>query len=81
MSCKECKSSNQRSFKSEMTIAFREPENVNQPPLYICQDIFVCLDCGHIELALPAEKLEQLQQEPLKSNSRRRSAHEGSGDC
>ena len=31
MSHKECNSSNQRSFKSEMTIAFREPENVSQP--------------------------------------------------
>jgi hypothetical protein len=80
MSCKGCKSGNQRSFRSEMMIAFREPENVNQPPLYICQDIFVCLDCGLIELALPAEKLEQLKQKPLKSFSQRGSTHEHSGN-
>jgi hypothetical protein len=62
MFCNVCKSANQRSFKSEMAIAFREPENVNQCPLYTCQDIFVCLGCGHIERALPAEKVEQLEQ-------------------
>ncbi len=70
MFCDECKSGNQRSFKCEMAIAFRELENVNQSPLYVCQDIFVCLDCGHIKLALPAEKLEQLKQKPSKSFSR-----------
>jgi hypothetical protein len=79
MSCKGCGAGNQRSFKSEMTIAFREPENVNQAPLYVCQDILVCLDCGHIEISLPAEKLEQLKQKPSKSFSQRSSAHESSG--
>jgi hypothetical protein len=80
MPCNRCKSGIQRSFKSEMTIAFREPENVNQAPLYICQDILVCLDCGHIELALPAEKLEQLKQTPLRSISQRRSTHDPTGN-
>ena len=59
MPCRKCTSGSQRSFKSEMTIAFREAENVNQSPLYVSQDISVCMDCGHIELALPAEKLAQ----------------------
>ena len=54
-----------------MTIAFREHENVNRAPVYICQDIAVCLDCGHLELSLPPAKLEQLKQEALGPDSRR----------
>jgi len=74
MSCKKCASSNERSFKSEMTLAFRELENVDRAPLYVSQDISVCLDCGHIELRLPPAKLEQLKQEALKQHTQRRSA-------
>jgi hypothetical protein len=74
MPCKECASSNERSFKSEMTLAFRELENVDRAPLYVSQDISVCLDCGHIELALPPAKLEQLKQVALKQHTQRRSA-------
>jgi hypothetical protein len=74
MSCRKCASNNERSFKSEMTVAFRELENVDRAPLYVSQDISVCLDCGHIELTLPPAKLEQLKQETLKQHKQRRSA-------
>jgi hypothetical protein len=74
MSCKKCASNKERSFKSEVTLAFRELENVDQDPLYVSQDISVCLDCGHIELTLPAAKLEQLKQEALKQHKQGRSA-------
>ena len=74
MSCKKCASNNERSFKSELTLAFRELENVDRAPLYVSQDISVCLDCGHIELTLPPAKLEQLTREELKQDKQRRSA-------
>jgi hypothetical protein len=74
MSCRKCASNNERSFKSEMILAFRELENVDRSPLYVSQDISVCLDCGHIELTLPSAKLEQLKQEALKQHQQRRSA-------
>ncbi|HWO30233.1 MAG TPA: hypothetical protein VNO32_15680 [Candidatus Acidoferrum sp.] len=74
MPCKKCASNNERSFKSEMTLAFREHENVDRTPLYVSQDILVCLDCGHIELTLPTAKLEQLKQEALKQHKQSRSA-------
>jgi hypothetical protein len=74
MSCKKCASSNEQSFKSELTLAFRDVENVDRAPLYVSQDISVCLDCGHIELALPPAKLEQLKREALKQHKQRRSA-------
>lgn len=80
MSCNKCESTNQRSFKTEMTIAFRELENVNQAPVYFSQDVAVCLDCGHLELNLPPTKLEQLKQEALGPDSRPRFGQDGSVD-
>jgi hypothetical protein len=80
MSCRKCASSNERSFKSEMTVAFRELEHVDQAPVYICQDISVCLDCGHIELSLPPESLEQLKREAMRPSSRRAAGQGGSGE-
>ena len=74
MSCKKCASTNERSFKSEMTLAFRELENVDRAPLYLSQDISLCLDCGHMELTLPPAKLEQLKQDAWKQHKQRRSA-------
>jgi hypothetical protein len=74
MSCRKCASNYERSFKSEMTVVFRELENVDRAPLYVSQDISVCLDCGHMELTLPPAKLEQLKQETLKQHKQRRSA-------
>jgi hypothetical protein len=74
MACKKCESSNERSFKSEMSLAFRELENVDRSPLYVSQDLSVCLDCGHIELTLPPAKLEQLKREASKPHAQRRSA-------
>jgi hypothetical protein len=80
MSCEKCRASNQRSFKSELSVAFREHANVNRSPVYICQDISICLDCGHAELAVPKTQLEQLKDETLKSGSRRSTGQEGSLD-
>jgi hypothetical protein len=80
MSCRKCESSNERSFKSEMTVVFRELEHLDQAPVYICQDISVCLDCGHIELNLPPEKLEQLKREAMRPSSRRAAGQGGSGE-
>jgi hypothetical protein len=74
MACKKCASGNERSFKSEMSLAFRELENVDQAPLYVSQDISVCLDCGHIELTLPSAKLAQLKEQASKQHPKRRSA-------
>jgi len=74
MSCKKCASGNERSFKSEMSLAFGELENVDRAPLYVSQDISVCLDCGYIELTLPPAKLAQLKQEASKQHTKRRSA-------
>ena len=51
-------SANERSFKAEISAAFKEIENINQSPVYMSQDILICLDCGHRELTFPAKALD-----------------------
>jgi hypothetical protein len=79
MACKKCASANERSFKAEVTAAFREIESLNQSPVYMSQDILICLDCGHTELTFPAKALEQLQRTPSGRNTVSRSSRGGSG--
>lgn len=62
MVCKKCASKNQRSFNGELVASYREFENVNRTPFYVCQTIWVCLDCGHTEVTVPASELEKLKR-------------------
>jgi len=62
VTCNKCACSNQRRFSGELTVSFSQLKNVNLAPIYVPQDVLICLDCGHIELSLPAKKLEQLKQ-------------------
>ncbi len=71
MTCRKCGSTSRRSFKSELTIAFREPASVNLSPVYVSQDLSICLDCGHVELTIPQASLDQLKQVALETDSRR----------
>jgi hypothetical protein len=70
----EVRIQNEWSFKSEMTRAFPELENVDRAPLSVSQDVLVCLDCAVIKLALRLAKLEQLKQAALRQPKHRRSA-------
>lgn len=60
-----------------MSIAFRGLENINRSPIYVCQDVSVCLECGHLELTLPPAKLEPLKETVEEPNSRRGSDQDG----
>jgi hypothetical protein len=74
MSCNKCASENQQSFKSEFVLNFHEVENLDRGPVYLCQDVMVCLDCGHAELTVPRKELDELAQ---PGNERSRSAARG----
>jgi len=62
MVCKKCASENQRSLNAELVASYREFDNMNRAPFYVYQTIWVCLDCGHTELVIPAAELEKLKQ-------------------
>jgi len=62
MRCEKCASNSQRTFLAELTTCFKEIQNLRREPVYITQDISVCLDCGHTEFTFPAAELERLKQ-------------------
>ena len=44
--CKQCGAKNQQRFTAEMSCSFPGVENLDKSPVYLCQSIFICLDCG-----------------------------------
>jgi hypothetical protein len=61
MPCKACKSENLHRFEGELTASLPNVEAVHLPPVYICQSVLVCLDCGFAELVIPANELRSLR--------------------
>jgi hypothetical protein len=62
MTCKKCASAHQQEFQGELTVAFTGKERISLSPVYVSQKTLVCLNCGYIELVLPAPQLEQLRK-------------------
>ena len=62
MSCKNCASDNLQNLKGELNASFPDMKNLALSPIYVCQEILVCLDCGFTELRLPAAELQQFKR-------------------
>ena len=62
MPCKACKSENLQKFEGELTASLADPKGVRVPPVYVCQSVLVCLDCGFTELIVPASELHSLKR-------------------
>jgi len=62
MACKACASVNVQKLAGELSASFPDLEAAKVPPIYVCQDLTVCLDCGFAELVIPADTLEQLNK-------------------
>jgi hypothetical protein len=62
MACNRCGSKNQQMLSAELSCSFPGIENLVKSPVYLCQSIFICLDCGDTELTIPEAELEQLKQ-------------------
>jgi hypothetical protein len=60
MQCKACKSGNVQTLEGELTASLPGLDAVKVPPVYVCQDVLVCLDCGFVELLIPASRLNLL---------------------
>jgi hypothetical protein len=78
MRCEKCASNSQRTFLAELTTCFKEIQNLRREPVYITQDISVCLDCGRTELTFPPAELERLKQGVSEPDSHGRSGLDGS---
>jgi hypothetical protein len=62
MSCKNCASDNLQNLKGELNASFPDMKNLAVSPIYVCQEILVCLDCGFTELRLAAAELQQIKR-------------------
>jgi hypothetical protein len=51
----------QQDFAGGLSVVFPGIERLNLSPVYIRQNIFVCLDCGFAELVIPGPELDQLR--------------------
>jgi hypothetical protein len=62
MPCKACKSENLQKLDGELTASLPDPKGVKFPPVYVCQNVLVCLDCGFAELIVPKSELQSLKK-------------------
>jgi hypothetical protein len=62
MACKACASANLQKLTGELSASFSDVKRANLSPVYVCQEVVVCLDCGFTELIIPAHELEQLKK-------------------
>jgi hypothetical protein len=62
MACRACKSENVQKFEGELTASLPDVKAVNVPPVYICQSVLICLDCGFAELMVPTTELHSLKK-------------------
>ena len=61
MACKQCGGVEQQKLDGELTASFPDIERLNKPPVYVCNPLLVCLDCGFAELMVPKPELESLR--------------------
>jgi hypothetical protein len=62
MGCKACKSENLQRLEGELTASLPTLSGLNVPPIYVCQSVLACMDCGFTELVIPAAELLSLKK-------------------
>jgi hypothetical protein len=62
MPCKACKSENLQKLEGELSATFPNVNALNIPPIYVCQKVLACLDCGFAELVIPTSELQLLKK-------------------
>ena len=62
MACKVCKSENLQRVDGELTVSLPSPKALRVPPVYVCQSVLVCMDCGFTELVIPTTELLSLKK-------------------
>lgn len=60
MVCKVCKSDNLRALDGDLTLSRPDLNGLKTSPVYVCQSVLICLDCGFSELVVPEDKLSLL---------------------
>lgn len=69
MACKVCKSENTQRFEGEFTASLPDLKALKVPPIYVCQSVLVCLDCGFAELVIPTSELQAIRKAKAAAGS------------
>lgn len=62
MACRACGCDNLQRLSGEFTFSLPDLKDSKVPPVYICQECWVCMDCGFGELRIPGEKLDLVRK-------------------
>jgi len=65
VACQRCGSICQQEFSGELSASFPGISDLGLRPLYVCQHVLICLDCGFAELRIPGQELDRLRQRSL----------------
>jgi len=69
MACKACNSQNLQRLEGELTASLPSLDDLKIAPIYVCQSVVVCLDCGYSELVIPTAELLTLKNAKATSGS------------
>lgn len=69
MACKVCKSENTERFEGEFTASLPDLKRLKVRPIYVCQSVLVCLDCGSTELVIPLSELQAIKNAKAASGA------------
>jgi hypothetical protein len=69
MPCRACGSDKVRQLRGELTASCSSLEALKVPPIYVSEDVIVCLDCGFAELVIPLGALRVLHKGDAATSS------------
>jgi hypothetical protein len=62
MTCKACGSESLQELAGELSASFPDIGRAKAPPIYVCQQVVTCLECGFTELVIPKSELDLLKR-------------------
>ena len=69
MPCRACRSDKVRQLRGELTATWPSLEELKVSPIYVSEDVIVCLDCGFAELVIPQGALKELEKMDAAASS------------
>ena len=69
MACRVCNSENLQKVDGEFTASLPSLKALKVPPIYVCQSVVICLDCGFADLVIPTTELQSIKKAKAASGS------------
>jgi hypothetical protein len=63
MSCQVCGSGSQTEVHTEMVIHLSGLKNLDNPGVWVCSKVLVCLDCGSSHFTVPGRELASIAKD------------------